>query len=80
MENNINESNSSSLSAAIPNTQAQTKEKSIEEIGIMDGAPEGAIESTSMFDQIAQAKQMLDAGIITDEEFSAIKAKLIAKL
>jgi hypothetical protein len=36
--------------------------------------------SSSALDKIQQAKQMLDAGIISDEEFSDIKAKLIAQM
>lgn len=36
--------------------------------------------SDSALDKIQQAKQMLDAGIISDEEFSDIKAKLIAQM
>lgn len=36
--------------------------------------------SGSALDKIQQAKQMLDAGIISDEEFSDIKAKLIAQM
>ena len=35
---------------------------------------------SSIFEEITQTKQLLDAGIITAEEFAAIKAKLIAKI
>ena len=33
-----------------------------------------------IFEQMQKAKQMLDAGIINEEEFSAIKVKLIAEM
>ena len=36
--------------------------------------------SKSVLEEIAQAKQLLDTGIISETEFSEIKAKLIAKL
>lgn len=41
---------------------------------------EDEIPSGSALDKIQQAKQMLDTGIISDEEFSDIKAKLIAQM
>lgn len=36
--------------------------------------------ANSVFDEIAQAKKLFDADIITQEEFTAIKAKLIDKM
>ena len=33
-----------------------------------------------LLDEIAKAKQMFDAGILTEQEFSDLKAKLISKL
>ena len=47
-----------------------------------DGQSEKQSErtSTSVLDEIAQAKQLLDTGIISESEFSEIKAKLISKL
>lgn len=36
--------------------------------------------ATNVLDEISRAKQLLDAEIITQEEFATIKAKLIAKL
>lgn len=80
IKNNINEGNSVSLSDTISKIQEQTKEKPIEGIVIKDGAAEGVMEANSMLDQIAQAKQMLDAGIITADEFAEIKTKLIARI
>lgn len=37
-------------------------------------------DKTSVMDEIKKAKELLDLGVITDEEFTEIKAKLIAKL
>ena len=47
-----------------------------------DGQSEKQSErtSTSVLDEIAQAKQLLDTRIISESEFSEIKAKLISKL
>ena len=39
-----------------------------------------AAQTESVLEQIEKAKQMLDMGIITEEEFSSMKAKLIADL
>lgn len=36
--------------------------------------------SKSFAEQLKEAKELLDAGIITEEEFNAIKAKLLAKI
>ena len=55
-----------SQSSNDPNAETVTEE---------DETPSG-----SALDKIQQAKQMLDAGIISDEEFSDIKAKLIAQM
>lgn len=35
---------------------------------------------TSVLDEISKAKQMMDAGILSEEEFASIKAKLIAQM
>ena len=40
----------------------------------------GFASLTRMLEEITQAKQLLDAGIITADEFAEIKAKLIAKI
>lgn len=80
IKNNINEGNSVSLSEAIPKIKEQTKEKTIEGTMIRDGVAEGVMEANSILDQIAQAKQLFDAGIITADEFAEIKTKLIAKI
>ena len=42
--------------------------------------PESTASASSVMDEIAKAKQMFDAGILTEQEFSALKAKLISKL
>ncbi len=39
-----------------------------------------AEDKTSVMDEIKKAKELYDLGVITDEEFAEIKAKLIAKL
>lgn len=41
---------------------------------------ESKSSSSSIFDKIQEAKQMLDAGIINEEEFTEIKSKLIAQI
>ena len=41
---------------------------------------ETSVSATSVMDEIMQAKQLLDAGILTEQEFADLKAKLIAKL
>lgn len=43
-------------------------------------APVKAAPTSSVIEEITKAKQLLDAGVITDQEFADIKAKLIAKL
>ena len=50
------------------------------EESIEEPVEEQTASSLSVADEIAKAKELLDAGIITEEEFSDIKAKLIAKL
>ena len=37
-------------------------------------------DSRSVMEQIQEAKQLLDSGIITEEEFTQIKSKLISQL
>lgn len=50
---------------------AQTKE----------AAPENAaVSAAQVLDEITRAKQLLDAGVISDQEFADIKAKLISQL
>ena len=36
--------------------------------------------ASGIMDEITKAKQLLDAGILTEQEFTDLKAKLIAKL
>ena len=43
-------------------------------------APAPAAPQLSVMDEIRKAKELLDAGILTEEEFAALKAKLIAQL
>ena len=52
------------------------QEKAVPQIEVSDPA----ISVADILDQITQAKKMLDAGIITQEEFSEIKTRLIAKI
>ena len=45
--------------------------------------PEEKVDAASVsgiMDEITKAKQLLDAGILTEQEFTDLKAKLIAKL
>jgi hypothetical protein len=39
-----------------------------------------AVSASSIMDEITKAKQLFDAGILTEQEFTDLKAKLIAKL
>ena len=57
------------------NTTEATTEQNKEQ-----NASEDVSTPTSVLDEIARAKQMVDMGIFTEEEFAEIKAKLIAKL
>ena len=41
---------------------------------------EAPVSASSIMDEITKAKQLLDAGILTEQEFAELKAKLIAKL
>lgn len=52
----------------------------VEEATEEKSEPETATSASSVMDEIAKAKQMFDAGILTEQEFSALKAKLISKL
>ena len=38
------------------------------------------VSASSVMDEITKAKQLFDAGILTEQEFADLKAKLIAKL
>ena len=60
-----------------PNKSTTTLEEAITE---QSDIPTTAPSISSLFDEITRAKQLLDAGIITPEEFSSIKAKLIARI
>ena len=52
----------------------------VEEATEEKSGPETATSASSVMDEIAKAKQMFDAGILTEQEFSDLKAKLISKL
>lgn len=54
-------------------------EASNDTITIIQNATENT-NKASLFDEINQAKQLLDAGIISDQEFTEIKTKIIAKM
>lgn len=43
-------------------------------------APEASVISDDICEKIAKAKALLDAGVLTEQEFAEVKAKLIAKL
>jgi len=50
---------------------------------VVHGAPaekEKPVSASNVMEEITKAKQLHDAGILTDQEFSDLKAKLIAKL
>ena len=38
-----------------------------------------SVSASSVMDEITKAKQLFDAGILTEQEFSDLKGKLIAK-
>ena len=58
------------------------QERQLEQAKEMQAAQQSYIKSvagsTTATDQIASAKQLLDAGTITQEEFTALKAKALA--
>ena len=41
---------------------------------------EEPVSASNIMEEITKAKQLLDAGILTEQEFADLKAKLIAKL
>lgn len=57
-------------------------ERSVKDMESMRAAQEGYIRdvagTTTPADQIAQAKQLLDSGALSQEEFEALKAKALA--
>lgn len=58
-----------------------SEEETIEEVvQVVPEGKEDAVSASSVMDEMTKAKQLLDAGILTDQEFSDLKAKLIAKL
>ena len=45
-----------------------------------EGTKKETVSASSVMDEITKAKQLFDAGILTEQEFADLKAKLIAKL
>lgn len=63
------------------NANEESEEELIPQVFDADfGTEESGSSSNSIFDKIKEAKQMLDVGIIREEEFTEIKAKLIAHM
>ena len=63
------------------NPEEQYKEDEPNEADATKEAPSSnEMISDNVLDKIAQAKQMLDAGIITQEEFTVIKTRLIERI
>ena len=79
-ENPVRAGNEDLLSGVHPKTQEAIKVKPAKNNEKKEDIEADVAASTSVLDKIVQAKQMLDTGIITQEEFSAIKARLIAKI
>ena len=61
-------------------TEASEHQNTQEASSEAQDSPIGAPPSLGLMDEIARAKQLLDAEIITPEEFAEIKAKLIARI
>ena len=58
-----------------------SEEETTEEVvQVVPEGKEDAVSASSVMDEMTKAKQLLDAGILTEQEFSDLKAKLIAKL
>lgn len=62
---------------SVDEVTAEVVEESTQEAPVEKEAP---LSASSIMDEITKAKQMFDAGILTEQEFSDLKAKLIAKL
>jgi hypothetical protein len=63
--------------------EEETAEQVSQEMPVEEPAPASAPSASStscVMDEIAKAKQLFDAGVLTEDEFAALKAKLIAKL
>jgi hypothetical protein len=58
-------------------SEEDAAEDAIQEIPVEKSAP---VSAANVMEEIAKAKQLLDAGILTEQEFTDLKAKLIAKL
>lgn len=71
------------FSIEIPRENQELNNSEVTECKVDDAPKEEkpeAMDTTSVLNEIAQAKQMLDAEIITQEEFVTIKTRLIAKI
>jgi hypothetical protein len=56
------------------------KETSSEAAQKVSGEKTEPVSASNVMDEITKAKQLFDAGILTEQEFADLKAKLIAKL
>lgn len=67
------------IDSELSNDESTTEvsEVGMQEVSVEKEAP---VLASSIMDEITKAKQMFDAGILTEQEFSDFKAKLIAKL
>ena len=57
---------------------AERNQKQMEKAQAQQDAYIKSVATTSPADQVAQAKQLLDSGAITQEEYDALKAKALA--
>ena len=62
------------------NPEEQYKDEPNEDDATKEAPSSNEMISGNVLDKIAQAKQMLDAGIITQEEFTVIKTRLIERI
>ena len=54
------------------------EDDSVIDVDLVENQPTD--NKSSLMDEIAKAKELLDSGIISEEEFAQIKSKVIAKL
>lgn len=58
-------------------SEEETAGEVVAEVPVEEAAP---ISATNVMEEITKAKQLFDVGILTEQEFADLKAKLIAKL
>lgn len=58
-------------------SEEETNEETVPDAPVEEATP---VSASDVMDEIAKAKQLFDAGILTEQEFADLKAKLIAKL